>query len=140
MLQYAPTRSPLGCVGRHRSVRREPLHATELGFPDLAGRNRIAVSPSPTKETPVGTDRASPLARYRRSGAAGHHREVSRPTVPRLRPGNLVLVTDGRFAQSTGPVRSVDRKRNRMELVVRIFGDDTRVDVPPDPVEKVPSA
>ena len=57
-----------------------------------------------------------------------------------LQPGDTVLVTDGPFAQFTGPVRVIDRKRHRVELIVQIFGDDTRIDVALDTVEKVPNA
>ncbi|MQY37919.1 Transcription termination/antitermination protein NusG [Streptomyces sp. RB17] len=62
------------------------------------------------------------------------------PSAPELQPGDTVLVTDGPFAQFTGPVRAIDRERHRVELVVQIFGDDTRIDVPLDTVEKVPNA
>ncbi|WP_369263491.1 KOW motif-containing protein [Streptomyces sp. R35] len=61
-------------------------------------------------------------------------------TTPELQPGDTVLVTDGPFAQSMGPVRAIDRERNRVELVVQIFGDDTRIDVPLDTVERTPGA
>ncbi|MEU7716936.1 KOW motif-containing protein [Streptomyces tibetensis] len=60
--------------------------------------------------------------------------------ISELQPGDAVLVTDGPFAQFTGPVRAIDRERHRIELVVQIFGDDTRIDVPLDTVEKVPNA
>ncbi|MFF4547410.1 KOW motif-containing protein [Streptomyces sp. NPDC001435] len=62
------------------------------------------------------------------------------PTTSELQPGDMVLVTDGPFAQSTGPVRAVDRERNRVELIVQILGDDTRIDVPLDAVEKAPGS
>ncbi|MFE7858694.1 KOW motif-containing protein [Streptomyces sp. NPDC057403] len=62
------------------------------------------------------------------------------PSASELQPGDTVLVTDGPFAQSTGPVRAIDRKRNRVQLVVQVFGEDTRVDVPLNAVEKVSTA
>ncbi|MBX7553923.1 KOW motif-containing protein [Streptomyces sp. NPDC004232] len=65
---------------------------------------------------------------------------MSTPITPELQPGDTVLVTDGRFAQSTGPVRAIDQERNRVQLVVQIFGDDTRIGIPLDTVEKVPNA
>ncbi|MFD5819195.1 KOW motif-containing protein [Streptomyces sp. NPDC127038] len=55
-------------------------------------------------------------------------------------PGDTVLVTDGPFAQFTGPVRSVDRERRRVQLIVQIFGDDTRIDIPLEHVERAPEA
>lgn len=62
------------------------------------------------------------------------------PSTPELQPGDTVLVTDGPFAQFTGPVHAIDRERNRVQLVVQIFGDDTRIDIPLNTVEKVPSS
>ncbi|MFD8090897.1 KOW motif-containing protein [Streptomyces malaysiensis] len=62
------------------------------------------------------------------------------PSASELQPGDTVLVTDGPFAQSTGPVRAIDRERNRVQLVVQVFGDDTRIDVPLNAVEKVSTA
>jgi transcriptional antiterminator NusG len=62
------------------------------------------------------------------------------PTTPDLRPGDTVLVKDGPFAEFTGPIRSIDRERGRVQLVVQIFGDDTRIDVPLSMVEKVSSS
>ncbi|MBD9703909.1 KOW motif-containing protein [Streptomyces sp. ID01-12c] len=58
-------------------------------------------------------------------------------TTPELQVGDEVLVTDGPFAEFTGPVRCIDHERERVRLVVRIFGDDTVIDVPLDTVEKV---
>ncbi|MFG3588427.1 KOW motif-containing protein [Streptomyces krungchingensis] len=58
-------------------------------------------------------------------------------TTPELQPGDTVLVKDGPFAEFTGPVRSVDRERRRVQLVVQIFGDDTLIDLPLAAVEKV---
>ncbi|MDC2958948.1 KOW motif-containing protein [Streptomyces gilvifuscus] len=62
------------------------------------------------------------------------------PSAPELLPGDTVLVTDGPFAQFTGPVRAIDRERNRVQLVVQVFGDDTRIEVPLDAVEKAANA
>ena len=62
------------------------------------------------------------------------------PDVRELQPGDTVLVTDGPFVQLRGPVRTVDRERNRVQLVVQVFGDDTRIDVPLDAVEKLSDA
>ncbi|MER6731101.1 KOW motif-containing protein [Streptomyces puniciscabiei] len=61
------------------------------------------------------------------------------PTSPEPKSGDTVLVNDGPFAQLTGPVLTIDRERNRVQLVVQVFGDDTRIDVPLDTVEKMPS-
>ncbi|MFJ8155851.1 KOW motif-containing protein [Streptomyces sp. NPDC094468] len=61
-------------------------------------------------------------------------------SAPELQPGDTVLVTDGPFAQFTGPVHAIDRERDRVQLIVRIFGDDTRIDVPLGTVEKAPNA
>ncbi|MFF3559387.1 hypothetical protein ACFYXS_05025 [Streptomyces sp. NPDC002574] len=47
------------------------------------------------------------------------------------------MVTDGPFVQMTGPVLAIDRERNRVQLLVQVFGDDTRIDLPLDAVEKV---
>jgi transcriptional antiterminator NusG len=58
-------------------------------------------------------------------------------TTPELQIGDMILVTDGPFAEFTGPVRSIDHERERVRLVVQIFGDDTVIDVPLDTVEKV---
>lgn len=62
------------------------------------------------------------------------------PSASELQPGDTGLVTDGPFSQSTGPVRAIDRERNRVQLVVQVFGDDTRIDVPLNAVEKVSTA
>jgi transcription antitermination factor NusG len=59
------------------------------------------------------------------------------PSAPELQPGDTVLVTDGPFVQLTGPVRTIDQERNRVQLIVQVFGDDTRIDVLLDAVEKV---
>ncbi|MGW1727970.1 KOW motif-containing protein [Streptomyces sp. NPDC002306] len=61
-------------------------------------------------------------------------------SAPELQPGDTVLVTDGPFAQFTGPIRGIDRERHRVQLMVQIFGDDTRIDVPLDAVERAPNA
>ncbi|WP_458244626.1 hypothetical protein [Streptomyces sp. MAI_2237] len=58
-------------------------------------------------------------------------------SAPDLRPGDTVLVIDGPFARSTGPVRAIDQERHRVRLIVQIFGDDTLIDVPLDAVEKL---
>ncbi|MFE4696851.1 KOW motif-containing protein [Streptomyces sp. NPDC056738] len=62
------------------------------------------------------------------------------PSASELQPGDTVLVTDGPFAQFTGPVCAVDRERQRVQLIVQIFGDDTRIDIPLDTVERAPNA
>ncbi|TQE27028.1 transcription termination/antitermination protein NusG [Streptomyces ipomoeae] len=62
------------------------------------------------------------------------------PTTPELQPGDTVLVKEGPFAQLTGPVRTIDREQKRVQLIVQVFGDDTRIDVPLDTVERVPRA
>ncbi|MEY2245135.1 KOW motif-containing protein [Streptomyces sp. BF23-18] len=61
-------------------------------------------------------------------------------SAPELQPGDTVLVTDGPFAQFTGPVHAIDRERDRVQLIVQIFGDDTRIDVPLGTVERAPNA
>lgn len=61
------------------------------------------------------------------------------PSASELQPGDTVLVTDGPFAQFTGPVYAVDRERQRVQLIVQIFGDDTRIDIPLDTVERAPN-
>jgi transcription antitermination factor NusG len=49
-------------------------------------------------------------------------------------------VTDGPFARFTGPVCTINRERHRVQLMAQIFGDDTRIDISLDAVEKAPSA
>lgn len=58
-------------------------------------------------------------------------------TSPVPQPGDTVLVNSGPFMQYTGPVLTVDQERNRVQLIVQIFGDDTRIEVPLDTVDKV---
>ncbi|MGW4518206.1 KOW motif-containing protein [Streptomyces sp. NPDC004393] len=59
------------------------------------------------------------------------------PTAPELQARDTVLVTDGPFADLTGPIRSIDRERRRALLVVQVFGDDTLIDVLPSAVGAV---
>ncbi|MFF3511181.1 KOW motif-containing protein [Streptomyces sp. NPDC002573] len=59
------------------------------------------------------------------------------PTAPELQARDTVLVTDGPFADLTGPIRSIDRERRRARLVVQVFGDDTLIDVLPSAVGAV---
>ncbi|MFD7167382.1 KOW motif-containing protein [Streptomyces violascens] len=51
--------------------------------------------------------------------------------------GGDVRVTQGPFADLTGPVLAVDHVRGRVQLTVDILGDATRIDVPLSDVRAV---
>ena len=57
-------------------------------------------------------------------------------TPPALQVGDTVRVTDGPFVDLTGPVRSIDVERKRVQLVVPIFGDETLIDINLSAVER----
>lgn len=50
-------------------------------------------------------------------------------------PGDLVRLREGPYADFPGKVLSVDRTRGLVEVVVDIFGRETRVEVPPGHLE-----
>lgn len=50
-------------------------------------------------------------------------------------PGDLVRLREGPYADFPGKVLSVDRARGLVEVMVDIFGRETRVEVPPDHLE-----
>lgn len=50
-------------------------------------------------------------------------------------PGDLVRLREGPYADFPGKVLSVDRDRGLVEVMVDIFGRETRVEVPPGHLE-----
>ncbi len=58
---------------------------------------------------------------------------------PRLSylPGDAVRVTAGAFADFNGKVESIDYERNRVKVLINIFGRETPVELELDQIEKV---
>ncbi|MER3403517.1 MAG: transcription termination/antitermination protein NusG [Armatimonadota bacterium] len=52
-------------------------------------------------------------------------------------PGDTVRVNDGPFAEFTGKVESIDPERNKLKVLINIFGRETPVELESDQVEKV---
>jgi transcriptional antiterminator NusG len=58
---------------------------------------------------------------------------------PRLAfsPGDTVRVIEGAFADFNGKVESVDPERNKVKILINIFGRETPVELEVDQVEKI---
>ena len=59
------------------------------------------------------------------------------PVIPQWARGDIVRVVDGPFAETTGRVEEVNQARQKLSVLIEIFGRDTPVQLDFNQVEKI---